>query len=103
MARPPSVADANVISHLNEKEGIQRRKVESTSTSSNLPASPTSEEEARVAVVDYLTTFDREHLTAEQFELAVAAEMETRGSGRAVVKAASQKAWLLKREGVARE
>jgi hypothetical protein len=83
-------------------EGIQEGEVQSVSTNSPPPDSPTSEEKATDAVNGYLTTFDREHLTNEDFDLAVAAEMEVPGSGCAVVKAASQKSWRLKRKGGAR-
>jgi Helix-turn-helix domain len=100
--RPPSVADTRIDSffeRLLKERGLQERgAVESASTNSQRPAEPISEQEATKAVNDYLTPFDRDHLTARDIEMACAAELQTPGSGYAVVKAASQEAWRLKRK-----
>jgi Helix-turn-helix domain len=93
---------------LNGKEGFQE---EPTCRPTPFPQSPVplegpkglSREAAERGVSSYLTTFDRQHLSAEAFEAALVAEMEAPGSGRAVVKAASQEAWRARRKGVVNE
>jgi hypothetical protein len=84
---------------LNEKEGFQR---EYGSESQPLPQTScfpdsASESEAYSAVAGYCTAFDWEHLSEDDFAVAIAAETNAPGSGLAVVKAASQAAWRAKR------
>ena len=43
--------------------------------------------------------FHWDHLTEQEFDAAVAAEMEVLGSGRAVIDGAAQKTWQAKRKG----
>ena len=45
--------------------------------------------------------FHWDHLTEQEFDAAVAAEMEEVGSGRAVIDAAAQNKWQAKRKGQA--
>jgi hypothetical protein len=86
--RPPSVADTDVLSsegHEKKEEGIQRERVE-------VPP-PFLEGltygQAQEIVSGYCTGLHWEHLTQEDFDAAVTAEIEEPGSGRAVVDAAA--------------
>lgn len=49
----------------------------------------------------YCVAFHWDHLTEQEFDAAVAAEMEEVGSGRAVIDAAAQNKWQAKRKGQA--
>jgi hypothetical protein len=100
VVHPPAAADTN-FSFLNEKEGLQRS--ESAADSEPYPKFPClpesqSDSDAYAAVSGYCTAFDWEHLSEHSFEAAIAAEMETPGSGRAAIKAATQEAWRKKRK-----
>jgi hypothetical protein len=64
--------------------GIQRGEVESLSTNSQPPEGP-SQAEAITIVSGYCQAFHWDHLTAEDFDAAVVAELRESGSGRAVV------------------
>jgi hypothetical protein len=82
--RPPSVADTHVISSEGKKEkeeGIQRGEVESASTSAQRPEGP-SYNEANERVVGYCEPFHWEHLTQEEFDAAIAAEIVEVGANR---------------------
>jgi hypothetical protein len=82
-----------------KEEGIQDRgEVESASTNSQ-PLEGPSYDEASQRVVGYCKAFHWDHLTHDEFKSAIAAEMVEVGSGRAVVDAAAQKTWALKRKG----
>ena len=100
VVHPPSAADTNV-SFLNDKKGFQRS--EFVSDTAPYPQTPSqaeisSEHDTYAAVSGYCTAFDWEHLSEDAFEAAIAAEIEMPGSGRAVIKAATQEAWRKKRK-----
>jgi hypothetical protein len=99
-ARPPSVADVNIV-HLNE-EGIQRGEVESASTNSQRHEGP-SYEKAYVTVSGYCDGFHWDNLSEQDFEAAVAAERREAGAGRPVINEAAMAAFCAKRKGGANE
>lgn len=83
-----------------KEEGIQRGEVESAPTDSQRPAGP-SYGEACSTVSGYCQAFHWDHLTPEDFEAAVVAELRESGAGRAVVRGlAMQRA---KEKGTANE
>jgi hypothetical protein len=85
VVRPPSVDDTNVIISSEGKEGgIQEGEVESASTNSHLPEGPT-EGEIQTVVSGYCEPFHWAHLTEEDFDAAVVAELRESGAGRAVI------------------
>jgi hypothetical protein len=87
MVRPPSVAATAVIESQigGKEEGIQRERVESPSL---FPEGLTYGQTQEI-VSGYCTALHWEHLTQEDFDAAVAAEIEEPGSGRALVDAAA--------------
>jgi len=95
---PPSAADTNLYS-LSERKGIQERgEVESASTNPQPPEGP-SYGEAQERVSGYCVAFHWDHLTEQEFDAAVAAEVQEVGSGRALIDAAAQNTWQAKRKG----
>jgi hypothetical protein len=97
---PPSAVDTLFDSFLERRneEGIQGREVESVSTNSQ-PLEGPSYGEAQERVSRYCVAFHWDHLTEQEFDAAVAAEMEVVGSGRAVIDAAANRTWQAKRKG----
>lgn len=100
--QPPSASDTTLNSYPDGKEkGIQGRgEVESAPTNSQ-PLEGHSYGEAQERVSGYCVAFHWDHLTEQEFDAAVAAEMEEVGSGRAVIDAAAQNKWQAKRKGQA--
>jgi hypothetical protein len=88
-AHPPSASDAHVISSPEGKkeEGIQGEQ----EASSSLPPEGLTYGQAQEIVSGYCTGLHWEHLTQEDFDAAVAAEIEETGAGRAVVDAAAER------------
>jgi hypothetical protein len=80
------------------EEGKQEQRVESASTNSQ-PLEGPSYGEAQERVSRYCVAFHWDHLTEQEFDAAVAAEMEVVGSGRAVIDAAANRTWQAKRKG----
>jgi len=94
----PSADTPSLEGHKEKEEAFSKEEVESASTNSQPPEGP-SYDEANQRVVGYCKAFHWDHLTHEEFKSAIAAEMVEVGSGRAVVDAAAQKTWALKRKG----
>ena len=89
VAHPPSASDAHVVSFSEGKkeEGIQGEQVASPSLT---PEGPTPGQ-AQEIVSRYCTGHHWQHLTQDDLDAAITAEIEVPGSGRAIVDAAADK------------
>jgi hypothetical protein len=97
--RVPSDEGTPVLVNQKEnEEAFSKEEVESASTNSQPPETP-SYGEAQQRVSGYCKPFHWDHLTQEEFDSAVAAEIEVVGAGRAVVDDAANKTWQEKRKG----
>ena len=89
VAHPPSASDAHVVSFSEGKkeEGTQGEQVVSPSLT---PEGPTPGQ-AQEIVSRYCTGHHWQHLTQDDLDAAITAEIEVPGSGRAIVDAAADK------------